>query len=188
MRLLIIPEDPTLDQYILKPVVQQIFQDLGRKARVDVLTDPHLRGVQQALDRRMVADIIRDNAMIDLFLLMVDRDCDEKRAAKVSDLVEGHPGMILAVLAREEVEVWALALHRKALGKPWRDVREHCHPKEEFFEPFVERQKWLETVGKGRKRAMRNLGQGWRGLLKVCPEIAELKQQVAEWLASRPAN
>ena len=47
MRVLIIPEDPTLDQHVVKPVVQRIFSDLGRTARVDVLTDPHRQGMQQ---------------------------------------------------------------------------------------------------------------------------------------------
>ncbi len=30
MKVLIIPEDPSLDKYILKPIVERIFQDLER--------------------------------------------------------------------------------------------------------------------------------------------------------------
>ena len=29
MKILVIPEDPMLDQYILKPVVERLFADLG---------------------------------------------------------------------------------------------------------------------------------------------------------------
>jgi hypothetical protein len=50
VKVLIIPEDPTLDRYILKPIVEQIFADFGRIARVMVLENPRLRGVDQALD------------------------------------------------------------------------------------------------------------------------------------------
>jgi hypothetical protein len=41
-RVLVIPEDPTHDQYILKPVVEAMFRSLGKpNARVEVLKDPH---------------------------------------------------------------------------------------------------------------------------------------------------
>jgi len=78
VRALIIPEDPTLDRHVLKPVVQRIFADLGRTARVEVLTDPHLSGISRALDRSAVDEIVEDNRMVDLFLLIVDRDCDRR--------------------------------------------------------------------------------------------------------------
>ncbi len=186
MRVLIIPEDPTLDRHVIQPVVARIFQDLGRPARIEVLTDPHLTGVDQALDRDMVEEILEDNRMIDLFLLIVDRDCDRmgnstKAAARHSE----HPEKLIAALAREEVEVWALAPHRADLGAGWTEVRSECDPKERYFDPFIESRGWLETVGKGRKRAMRNLGSAWTGVLAVCPEIGELKAAIASWLATR---
>ncbi|MEX1361880.1 MAG: hypothetical protein AB1Z98_02070, partial [Nannocystaceae bacterium] len=113
MKVLVIPEDPTLDQYVLKPIIERMLADHGLKARVDALRDPHLRGVAQALDSTIVAEIIRDNPMQDLFVLMVDRDCDRlgnstKAAARVAE----HEGRLLACLAHQEVEVWMLALHR----------------------------------------------------------------------------
>lgn len=37
---------------------------------------------------------------------------------------------------------------------------------------------WLETVGKGRKRAMRDMGAAWTGMLTVCPEIARLRDDI----------
>ena len=42
MRVLIIPEDPTLDRHVLQPIIEGVFDDLKRPARVDVLNDPHL--------------------------------------------------------------------------------------------------------------------------------------------------
>lgn len=138
MKILIIPEDPTLDQHILRPIVERICSDHGIKARVEVLRDPHLRGVSQALDRDIVAGIVRDNPMEDLFILMVDRDCDRLgNTTKAATRVEEHPGRVLACLACEEVEVWMLALHRKQIGVPWTTVRGECDPKERFADPFI---------------------------------------------------
>ncbi len=186
MRVLIIPEDPTLDQYVLKPIVQRIFDDLGQRARVDVLTDPHLSGISQALHPTTVDEVLEDNPMIDLFLLMVDRDCDRFRNTKKALARQAeHPGKLIAVLAWQEVEVWALALHRSDLGAGWSAVRDECDPKERYFDPFIVQQGWLETVGKGRKRAMRHLGRSWSGLLQVCPEIADLKASIRRWLKTR---
>lgn len=69
MKVLVIPEDPMLDQYILKPVVERLFTDLGLAVRISVLWNPRLRGVNQALDSSVVRDIVDTYSMIDLFLL-----------------------------------------------------------------------------------------------------------------------
>jgi len=187
MRVLIIPEDPTLDQHVLKPVVERVFADLGRSARVDVLRDPHLSGIDQALEAAVVRGIIDDHKMIDLFILAVDRDCDRfANSAKASARESEHPGKLVAVLAQQEVEVWALALHRSKLRSPWREVTSCCDPKEEHWDPFVAERGWIGTVGKGRKRAMRDIGAGWGGLVQVCPEIADLRDRVRPWVGGTP--
>lgn len=188
MKVLVIPEDPTLDQYILKPIVEALFADLGRKARIEVLKDPHLRGTSEALDPEMVARIVEENPMEDLFLLMVDRDGDRlgnSRQALAREL--DHPQRLIACLAVEEVEVWMLALHRGALQAPWPEIRAHHDPKEHYAEPFLRQQEWLMQVGHGRKRAMRELGAQWRSLLTVCPELEELRLRLRAWLDRTPA-
>jgi hypothetical protein len=190
-RVLIIPEDPTLDKYILKPIVERIFDDLGKSALVEVLEDPHLCGVDEALDPKTMADIIRDRQMFGLFLLLVDRDCTDRANARknhaqlAAQREAEHQGKLLACLAVEEVEVWMLALHRDALGANWSEVRAECHPKERFAIPFLQKKGWTAEVGRGRKRAMRALGAGYKGLLQVCPELDQLKQRIGAWLAER---
>lgn len=189
MRVLIVPEDPTLDQHVLKPVVERLFRDLGVRCRVDVLRDPHISGISQALDPGVIAGVILDNPMIDLFLLAVDRDCDRfGNTAKARDRCREHAGRLIAVVAREELEVWALALHRRDLGVRWQDVRAACDPKEDYWDPFIAGKRWLGTVGKGRKRAMRDLGAGWAGLLQVCDELGELRETIRGWLDARGAE
>jgi hypothetical protein len=186
MKVLVIPEDPTYDQYILKPIVERIFTDLDRSARVEVLQDPHLRGIGDALDPQIVQEIVADNPMVDLFILMVDRDCNRyKNETKAIARKEEHPERLLACLAIEEVEVWMLWLHRDHLNAPWQEVRQHCDPKEEYAEPFLRSQGWTSRVGNGRKRAMRALGAAWDGLKKACPELAKLRDEVEEWLSRR---
>lgn len=184
-RVLIIPEDPTLDQHILKPVVERIFVDLQRKARVEVLRDPHLTGISQALSGEVVKEVVEDNQMMDLFLLIVDRDCENYgNTAKAEARRKEHAKVLIATLAQEEVEVWPLALHRTDLGPSWATIRKECHPKERYFDSLIKEKDWLGTVGKGRKRAMRSMGKNWQGLLELCPEIKDLKMAIKEWLAT----
>lgn len=183
MRVLVIPEDPTLDQYILKPIVERLFADLGRTARVEVLRKPHLRGVDQALDSTTIRSILLDRPMFQMFLLVVDRDCVEDRAAAVAALEQAHPGKLVGCLALEEVEVWMLALHRERIGERWPAVREHCHPKEAFADPLLVREGWNTGLGRGRVRAMEALAGNWNSLLSVCPELAALRERLRAQLA-----
>jgi hypothetical protein len=179
VKVLVIPEDPMLDQYILKPVVERLFSDLGLAARIEVLWNPRLRSVSQALDASVVRYIVDTYSMIDLFLLIVDRDADEHRAKRAGMREAEHPGRLFACLAVEEVEVWMLALHRDRLPSPWAEIRGERDPKERFAHPFLAAHAPKLDAGQGRKWAMRDPGARWKGLLDVCPEIAELKARIA---------
>lgn len=125
--------------------------------------------------------------MIDLFLLVIDRDCDRAgHEAKARERESEHPARLIAALAWQEIEVWALALHRERLPDRWPAIRAECDPKERYWDPLVQAEGWLTTVGKGRKKAMRALGQGWTGLLQVCPEIKTLRERIEVWLRTTP--
>ena len=188
MKVLIILEDPTLDQYVVRPIVEQIFADLSRRARVSVLKDPHLRGAQQALDPEIVRGIIRDNPMEDLFILVVDRDCNRfGNQEKATSCEAEQSGRLLACVAVEEIEVWTPAIHRKSLATSWAIVRAECDPKEAFWDPLAVARGFRRpgVIADGRKAAMRNIGQEWRGVLEVCPEIAHLKERIRVWIDAR---
>jgi len=75
VNVLIIPEDFRKDQYILKPIIQRMFAEIGkRQANVKMCLEPVLGGIDQATDRRRIADILDMYPTVDVFLLLVDRD------------------------------------------------------------------------------------------------------------------
>jgi hypothetical protein len=82
VRVLIIPEDPTKDHYVLKPIVAAMLARMDRpRANVRVLQDPHMHGIPDALNRELIRDVVdRYRGMVDLFLLIVDRDNEAGRA------------------------------------------------------------------------------------------------------------
>lgn len=180
---MVVPEDPRLDQYILKPLVEQLFADLGKStARIEILSRPRLRGVAQALDAAVLAEVMETYRMFDLFLVLVDRDGRTERYAEATARENEHPNQLFVCLAIEEVEVWMLAIHRDALEHNWSDVRADHDPKERFAHPFLAEHAPKLDLGGGRAWAMRPLGQKWKGVLDVCPELAELRRRVSSWL------
>ncbi len=181
MKVLVIPEDPALDQYILKPIVERLFADLGKTARVQVLSKPRLRGIAQALDPDIIADVVRTYPMVDLFLVMVDRDGDPKRPKGATSL-EGRQPHLFVCLAIEEIEVWMLAAHRDTLPTPWSEIRQEPHPKERFAHPFLAERAPKLDPGQGRAWAMRELGGKWKGVLSACEELTELRQRIHGWM------
>ncbi len=186
MKVLIIPEDQTHDQFIVRPVVEAIVEDLGLRASVQVLPEPRLRGSGQALDEELVRSIVRANPMVDLFVLAVDRDCDrEGNDGRAAQRASEHPGKLLACVARQEVEVWMLALHRDRLGVGFTDVRAECDPKERFAEQLLDDLGNRDGPGAGRKAAMRQLAGNLRGLLAVCDELARLREDIEAWASAR---
>ena len=188
MKVMVIPEDPTRDQYILKPVMERMFLELGRRARVQVLCNPRLRGVAQALDAATLARVVAMYPMIDLFCILVDRDGElDVRPVQARMREEEHPDRLMVCLAVEEVEVWMLAVHRERLATPWQDIRSERDPKERFAEPFLATHAPRSSLGAGRVWAMRDLGSKWRGVLTVCPELDELQQRLGAWLARHGA-
>ncbi len=179
MKVLLVLEDPTLDQYVVRPVVECVLEDVGLAARVEVLKDPHLRGVAQLLEE--LDGIVLDYPMIDLFVVVIDRDCDRaKNEAKLAKKVSAHAPKMIHCVAVQEVEVWMLAAQQQ-VPTPWKDVRAHCDPKERYAEPWLHSQGYgAADVGHGRKAAMEALrGGGYNRVLSRCDEVRGLKHHVA---------
>lgn len=185
MKVLVIPEDQTNDQYVVKPVVERIFDELGRKADVHVLPEPRLRGAEDALDIALIRQIVEENPMVDLFVLVVDRDCDRRgHTVRVAQIEALHQRLV-GCLAVQETEVWMLALHREEVEREskvkWKEIRSHCDPKEAFANKFLEHLA-SSGPGSGRKAAMRALSGKWKTLLALCPEIRELRDRIGRAL------
>ncbi len=183
MKVLIVLEDPTHDRFIVKPIVERLPQELSIPARVEVLEDPHLRGIDDLI--RQLDEIFEDNPMIDLFLVVVDNDCDRAgNAARLAGKLEGRPDAIGCV-AIEEVEVWMLAaLPRSELPATWAEIRAACDPKETFVDGWLREAGYTGAdVGRGRKSAMARLSTNMRRVLSRCDELAALRDQLGDWRA-----
>lgn len=185
MKILVIPEDPVRDQHILKPITERLFADLGKGSpRIDILTNPRLRGVAQALDGAVLSDVVATYPMADLILVLVDRDGNTERSSLARAREGEHPGRLFVCLAVEEIEVWMLAIFPSRFPS-WSEVRGERSLKERFATPFLQ-QFTAEKRSRSDARllAMRELGPQWKGVLERCPELKELRERLAQRLAS----
>ena len=181
-RVLVIPEDPTHNGYILQPLIERMLSELGKpNARVVILTNPKLNGYAHAVSA-IKADLADRYGHFDLWLFLPDAD----RATGLTGLEEEMAGRgvhLFCCAACPEVEAWLLAGHRDQLGISWAEAREHRRLKEEVFEPFLMQAGDARSPGGGRERLIRQTLSNYRGLLSVCPELADLEGRLRTFLA-----
>lgn len=195
MNVLILPEDFTVDQYMLKPLIEALLEAVGKpNADVRVCQDPRFRGIGQLLDWRLLEPVlIRYRGMIDLFLICVDRDGEEGRKESLNRLEqlaeEIAPGrIVLAENAWQEIEVWVLAGHVLPKGWSWKVIRQERDPKEKYYVPFAERRGLLDEPAQGRKRLAEKAASQYRRVRTRCPEdFANLEARLAERLQQAKA-
>ena len=138
---LVIPENFTKDEHILKPLAERILQDLGKpNANVRVCRDPNFGGIGEALKIKRLRKVIARYRMFDLIILLVDRDGETGRDAAVSQIEATLQGEIsasrrqfVAGLAWQEVEVFILAGHDLPSDWSWREIRADPDVQEYLF-------------------------------------------------------
>lgn len=179
---LVVPEDPSNNGYILKPLVIRMLAETGKgNAKVDVLGNPRAQGYSHAKEilRGQLLERYRHK---DLLLFLVDADGkdrkDEFRNLEAEAAAQGV--RLRCCAAEQEVEVWLLAGHRDKLGQPWQEVRREVSVKERIFAPFLATHGDRRRAGGGRDLLMKETLANYEALLRLCPELAELAQRVRD--------
>ncbi len=194
MNVLIIPEDFRKDQYILKPIVSAMMRECGRpRVKVEVCRDPNARGVDQATKWEFIEKVLdRYQGMVDLYLLIVDRDNDSARRTTLTSIetqtqsVLPQPKCLLGENAWQEVEVWALAGHDLLPGWTWNEIRSERDPKENYFIPLARSRGLLSEPGEGRKTLSTEAARQYSRIRQLCPEdVAKLENRIRAWLQNQ---
>lgn len=181
LRVLVIPEDPTYNGYILQPIMERMLAELGKpNAHVKILTNPRLNGYPHAISA-IRGELVNRYKHFDLWLFLPDGDRAGNLAPLESELLERGVHLFCCA-AQPEVEAWLLAGHRSALGISWPDVRQHPRLKEEVFEPFLKQFGDSRSTGGGRKQLTCETLTNYQGLLQVCPELADLENRLRAFL------
>ncbi|QGG47500.1 hypothetical protein [Heliorestis convoluta] len=186
MNVLIIPEDFRKDQYILQPIINAMFEGMGKKAKIRVCQEPLLGGISQATKTENIAKILKKyKGMVDLFLLCVDRDGKQHRKQRLEELEHfastllAEKAFFIAENAWQELEVWILAGHTMPSQWRWKDIRNETNPKEMYYLPFAKQCKLLDSPGEGRKILAAEAARNYNRIAKLCPEdIGALENRI----------
>lgn len=177
---LVVPEDPINNGYILKPLTVRMLAEAGKgNAKVDVLMNPRAQGYSHAKEilRGQLFERYRHK---DLLLFLVDADGKDRRDEfrNLEEEAAAQGGRLLCCAAEQEIEIWLLAGHRDKLGQPWQEVRREVSVKERIFAPFLTRYGDRRRAGGGRDFLMRETLANYEALLRLCPELNELHQRL----------
>jgi len=183
-RVLVIPEDPTLNGYILNPLVSRLAAACGKdNAEVRILTNPKVSGFEHACGR--MPQIVEQWKHFDLLLFLPDADGKDRSAifARLEREAADQGACLICCAAIQEIEVWLLAGHVTKLGRSWSKIREDASVKESVFAPFLCTHGDARRPGGGRDLLMKETLANYQGLLQRCPELAELQTRIGEALA-----
>jgi len=175
-------EDPTLDQYLVVPLLRSLMAAVGKPhASVTVVTNPKLNGIS-TVETNFASIATRYAAVANLVVFAVDRDAEAGRRAKFDSLRSALPpsaaAKVRVLLAVEETEVWSLWGSRSEISATWAEVRAERDPKERFFDPLLIPTDATQP-GRGRGRLIKaSLSAGWASLASGCPELADLEADV----------
>jgi hypothetical protein len=182
LNVLVIPEARN-DEDILKPIIKSMLAATGRpRAHVAVVTDPLIRGVAEAMQWATIATVIDQYAgMVDLFILIVDRDGDANRREALN-AIERQAGRatkkwFLAEHAWQEIEAWAIA-GQAELPAQWATIREEKDVKERYFDPLLRSRGLLPRGPHGRATLGREAGASYGRVRQLCPEVRSLEERV----------
>lgn len=177
-KVLVIPEDPTFNGYLLGPLVERVLVEAGKpKAQVLVLRDPKTGGFEHAWDLIGKGGLQR-YGYYDLWLFLPDGD-QTKNLDVLEAGVTGQKAPLIAIYLTPEVEVTVIAGHPKADTKGWKEQKENARFKETIFEPFLKAHGNPAAPGHGREKLMREALQNYGRMKQLVPELQTLEQRVA---------
>lgn len=184
LRVLVIPEDPTYNGYILKPLLQALLAQAGRpRAIVTVLSNPRLTGFDHAM-RAIREELPGKYSHYALWIFVPDADRAGVAAMSALEATMREQGVRLLVSPAEpEVEIYACVAHRTSLGMTWTEARAHPRFKEQVFEPLLARHGDPRRPGGGRDQLIGAALENLQALLQFCPELARLLERIREQVA-----
>lgn len=196
LNVLIVPEDPTYNGAILKPLCERLFAECGRtQAKIEVMANPRTNGYEHAksLFSGTILDIYSHKHLV---LFLPDSDCEDRTgefAAMEADferkaIAMGKAIRLICCAAVPEVEAWLLAGHADKWEPDWKwgTMRADRSIKENYFYPFLQKRCQDESryPDEGRKQLMVAALRNYAGIRERCSEVQELEARIRAHIAS----
>ncbi len=178
-KVLVVPEDPTNNGYILKPLMEAVLTDAGKpNAKVTVLTNPRLEGYDHAV--KAIREELPDSyGFWDLWIFMPDADRAKPEAmTNLEGDLAGKNIKLLCSPAQPEVEIYACVSYRDEIKEGWDSARKNNQFKEDVFEPLLAKHGDDRRAGKGRDLMIADALKNRQALYQFCPELKDLRDRI----------
>lgn len=182
-KVLVIPEDPTHNGYILKPLMQAILADVGKpNAKVDVLPNPRLMGYDHAL-KAIKEDLPDRYGFWDLWVFMPDADRATPGVMQHLEQELSEKGITLFCCpAQPEVEIYACVPYRVEIQGGWHGARQNPKMKEDVFDPLLAGHGDARRAGAGRDLMIADSLKNLQTLFQFCPELKTLRDRIEKMI------
>lgn len=196
LNVLVVPENPTYNGAILKPLCERLFQECGKpRANIEVMANPRTNGYENA--RRLFPHTVLDLYWLKHLVLFLpdsdglDRSTEfarletefEQEAAAIA-----RPIRVICCAAVPEVEAWLLAGQQDKWEKDWQWGAMRADPsiKENYFQRFLEAhgQDRSRYPDAGRKQLMIEALRNFTGIKQRCPELQDLEDRIRAHIVS----
>jgi hypothetical protein len=198
LNVLVVPENPTYNGAILKPLCERLFAECGRpRAAVEVMANPRTNGYEHAksLFPETILDLYSHKHLV---LFLPDSD-GQDRSAEFARLeadferravANAKPIRLICCAAVPEVEAWLLAGHQDKWEPNWQwgTMRADRSIKENYFYPFLQKHGLDQSryPDGGRKQLMLEALRNYAGIKQRCPELQELEDRIRTHIANLP--
>lgn len=178
-RVLVIPEDPQQNGYILKPLLECVLEAAGKpRAKVKVLTNPRIQGYAQAVET-IRGNLVERYSFYNAWVFVPDADRASPAAMEHLETDLRKRGVtLLCCPAEPEVEIYACIAYREQLGN-WSEARRHPRFKEHLFAPLLEEHGDPRAAGAGRVRMIENSLANPDLVFSLCDELERLRVRLS---------
>ena len=186
---LVIPEDPVKNGYILKPLIEAIFTSAGRpRAKVKVLENPRFTGYDVAVDTTR-NELWKRYSFMDFWIFIPDADRASNQAMRDLENDLRHRNVCLFCCPAEpEVEIYACLPFRNEMRISWVEARVHPSFKEDIFDPLLADHGDPKRAGKGRDLMISQSLSNLPLLMKLCPELQFLHDRISDEIIAQGQN
>ncbi|HWE83784.1 MAG TPA: hypothetical protein VG267_02490 [Terracidiphilus sp.] len=198
LNVLVVPENPTYNGAILKPLCERLFLECGRtQANIEVMANPRTNGYEHAksLFQHKILDLYSHKHLV---LFLPDSDGHDRSAEfavmeadfEAKTVAAGKSIRLICCAAVPEIEAWLLAGHRDTWepGWSWEAMRADRSIKENYFYPFL-RNRGQDLSGypdEGRRQLMQAALRNYQGIKQRCPEVQLLETRIRAHLSGHP--
>jgi hypothetical protein len=195
LNILVVPENPTYNGSILKPLCERLLFECGKsRANIEVMANPRTNGYEhaKALFPQVILDLYSHK---DIVLFLPDSDGQNRgdEFARLEAEFERHAQVLVKTVrliccaAVPEVEAWLLAGHQDKWEREWQwgAMRVNRSFKESYFDLFLRahgRDQASYPDG-GRKQLMLEALRNYTGIKQRCPELQQLESRIRAHLS-----